>query len=302
MRGSREQAAAWAGAAVCLVLTLFSCAPRGAVGREGLSPAPGAPPRLLWVQGPEGRLRVEDGGRGGIPVVFVHGLGGDRRVWAAQLEHLRKTRRAIALDLRGHGESDPSPDPRGAYAPQGFAEDVEAVANALGLKRFVLVGHSLGGAVVGAYAGDHPGRVAGLLFDDPVGALNQIPRASMESWLEGFSSESYDAYWPVWLGEMLAPAKPEVRDQVLKTFASTTPEAVRAAIMSLSLYDPVPALERYRGPMLTVVTPENTKPFSLHNAVAGLPYRIVQGTSHWIMMDDPTAFNAILDEFLQKLR
>ncbi|MEW6758206.1 MAG: alpha/beta hydrolase, partial [Acidobacteriota bacterium] len=228
-----------------------------------------------------------------------HGLGGDRRVWAAQLEHLRKTRRAVALDLRGHGESDPSRGLLDAYTPQALAEDLEAVANALGLKRFVLVGHSLGGAVVGAYAGRHPDRVAGILFDDSVGALNQIPRASLESWLEGFSGETYDQHWPVWLGEMLAPARPEVREQVLHTFGSTSPEAVREAITSLGRYDPVPALETYRGPMLAVVTPENTKPFSLQNAVQGLPHRVVEGTSHWIMMDAPEAFNSILDEFLE---
>ncbi len=164
------------------------------------------------------------------------------------------------------------------------------------------MGHSLGGAVVGAYAGRHRDRVAGILFDDSVGALNQIPRASMESWLEGFSGDSLDQHWPVWLGEMLAPARPEVREQVLHTFGSASPEAVRKAITSLGRYDPVPALETYRGPGLAVVTLENTKPFSLQNAVPGLPHRIVQGTSHWIMMDDPATFNSILDEFLEGLR
>jgi pimeloyl-ACP methyl ester carboxylesterase len=239
-----------------------------------------------------------DGGREGIPVVFVHGLGGDRRVWAAQLDHLWRTRRAVAIDLRGHGESDPAPELSDGFTMEAFARDVEAVVRALGFRKYVLVGHSMGGAVIGAQAGLHPREVAGLLFVDAVGDLRQIPRPGLASWLEGFSEESYDAYWPAWLGEMLAPAKPEVREQVRNTFAATPQAVVRESVTSIPSYDPIPALTSYGGPMLAVVTPENNRPFSLQNAVPGLPSRVVEGTSHWIMMDSPEAFNAILDEFL----
>lgn len=61
------------------------------------------------IAGPAGILSVDDGGAGGIPVVLLHSFGGSSAQWAAQLEHLRKTRRAVAFDLRGHGLSD-SPD------------------------------------------------------------------------------------------------------------------------------------------------------------------------------------------------
>jgi pimeloyl-ACP methyl ester carboxylesterase len=53
------------------------------------------------------KLFLDDGGTGkGTPLVLIHGLGCDSTVWSAQLEHLRKSRRVLAPDLRGHGKSE----------------------------------------------------------------------------------------------------------------------------------------------------------------------------------------------------
>src|SRR6266508_2399049 len=114
----------------------------------------------LEVEAPAVRLHVDDGGAGGVPVVFVHSFAGSSSHWSAQLVHLRKNRRAVALDLRGHGRSAPPRD--NDYAIDSLAGDVAAVVDRLGLNRFVLVGHSIGGAAAIAYAGAHPERVAGL--------------------------------------------------------------------------------------------------------------------------------------------
>ena len=62
-----------------------------------------------FIDGPQGRIHFEDGGSGSaVPVVFVHGNGANLTQWRAQLDHVRKTRRAVALDLRGMGKSDPA--------------------------------------------------------------------------------------------------------------------------------------------------------------------------------------------------
>ena len=127
-------------------------------------------PRVETVQGPAGVIHVDDGGSGGVPVVFVHSFAGSTAHWKPQLAHLRPSRRAIALDLRGHGMSAaPSGD---EYSVEGFAADIDAAVTTLGLDKFVLVGHSLGGAAALAYAGAHPDRVAGLVL---VGAPGKVP-------------------------------------------------------------------------------------------------------------------------------
>ena len=114
------------------------------------------------IAGPAGSLHVDDGGWGGVPVVLLHSFAGSTRHWASQLDHLRDDRRAIAFDLRGHGESDAPSD--GDYTAEALALDVAAVVDTLKLKRFVLVGHSMGGSAAIAYANAHPDRVAGLVL------------------------------------------------------------------------------------------------------------------------------------------
>ncbi|HVF61612.1 MAG TPA: alpha/beta fold hydrolase [Thermoanaerobaculia bacterium] len=101
------------------------------------------------VNGPAGQLYVDDGGAGGLPVVFVHSYAGSGAHWAAQLAHLRPTRQAVAFDFGGHGRSEAPA--AGDYAVESLAADIAAVVDALGLGRFVLVGHSMGGAAA------HPG-------------------------------------------------------------------------------------------------------------------------------------------------
>ncbi|MHA1964047.1 MAG: alpha/beta fold hydrolase, partial [Candidatus Thorarchaeota archaeon] len=118
-------------------------------------------------------IYIDDGGDGSLPVVFVHSLAGNTQQWSAQLRHIRTTRRGIALDLRGHGQSS-SPE-NDDYAIDSMAQDIQMVIDQLGIQRFILVGHSLGGSVAVAYAGAYPQRVAGLLLVDPSGDSTQMP-------------------------------------------------------------------------------------------------------------------------------
>jgi pimeloyl-ACP methyl ester carboxylesterase len=58
------------------------------------------------IAGPAGALFVDDGGAGGVPVVLLHSLAGNGAQWTPQIAHLRRSVRAIAVDLRGHGRCD----------------------------------------------------------------------------------------------------------------------------------------------------------------------------------------------------
>jgi pimeloyl-ACP methyl ester carboxylesterase len=65
-------------------------------------------------------------------------------------------------------------------------------------------------------------------------------------------------------------------------------------------FDPDPWLRAYHGPILSVVTPYNDQPLSLHRLGKGFPHRVVSDTGHWIQLDAPDELNQIMDEFLEK--
>lgn len=251
---------------------------------------------LARVSGSAGALVVDDGGRGGLPVVFAHSLAGNSSQWKAQLEHLRPNRRAVAFDFRGHGQSEPAKN--GDYSIAGMAEDVAAVVDTLGLERFVLVGHSMGGGVALTYAGAHPDRVAALLLVDPIGDGKQIPANEAKSFLAGFESDYDGMSRKYWTG--VAGPDSAVRERLLADLRATPKEVLLQVLRSVMQFDPEPALARYRGPTLSVVTPSNDQPFSLHRVGKGFPHRVVTGTGHWIQLDKPDELNRLLDEFLEK--
>jgi pimeloyl-ACP methyl ester carboxylesterase len=99
----------------------------------------------------------------GPPVVLLHGLRGHAWVWERAARHLAPPYRLLALEFRGHGDSDWSDE---GYGTARHTADFEAWMDARGLGRVDLVGHSAGGRVAVAYAASHPARVRRLVVVD----------------------------------------------------------------------------------------------------------------------------------------
>src|SRR5260370_186128 len=118
-------------------------------------------------------LRVTEAGSGGVPVVFLHRLCSDRQARQAPREHLRGSRRVVAYDQRGQGESDRAEK----YTLDLLADDLDEVANRLHLEKFWLVGHSMSGAVLSVSAGHQPEKVPGLALVAARGAFSSAPTA-----------------------------------------------------------------------------------------------------------------------------
>jgi pimeloyl-ACP methyl ester carboxylesterase len=114
-----------------------------------------------------GRMRFHylDWGTTGLPpVVFLHGGGLNAHTWDLVCASLKQERHCLALDQRGHGESEWSPEMD--YRIESHVGDIEAFLNALAIRRCVLVGMSLGGVNALAWAGQHSRRLAGLVLID----------------------------------------------------------------------------------------------------------------------------------------
>src|SRR5262245_10922033 len=114
-----------------------------------------------------GRMRfhyLDWGTPGLLPVVLLHGGGLNAHTWDLVCASLRRERHCVALDQRGHGESEWSPQMD--YSTESHVGDLEAFVQTLGFERFVLVGMSLGGVNALAWAGQHSRRLAGLVLVD----------------------------------------------------------------------------------------------------------------------------------------
>jgi pimeloyl-ACP methyl ester carboxylesterase len=246
------------------------------------------------VKGPAGKLALDDGGTGPA-IVFLHSLAGNTGQWAAQLAHVRKSRRGVALDLRGHGRSEPPSD--GQYRIEAQVSDVDAAVEALGLERFALVGHSFGAGVALEYAAARPQRVTHLVVADPIGDGTQTPEAEIRPFLDALDSPAYtetiEGYWSSIAGSDVA-----VLERLLADLRATPRDTVVGGLQAVMAYDPKPALARLRPPTLAVITPANDFPYSMHKLAPGLPHRVIEGTGHWLQIERPAEFNRILDQFL----
>lgn len=119
-------------------------------------------------------IRYEVAGDGPA-VVLVHGITDSSADWSPIDERLAADHTVVSLDLRGHGGSGDAED----YSPLAMTQDVAAVVDTTGVEEPLLIGHSLGGAVVSAYAATAPCRGVvnvdqSLRFSDFGAALGQL--------------------------------------------------------------------------------------------------------------------------------
>ena len=147
----------------------------------------------ILVRSAGGRIFREARGAG-APIVFVHGFSFDARMWEQQFAAFAVTHHAVRYDLRGFGRSDL---PAGPYS---HVEDLQALINALGLEKPLLVGLSLGGNILLEHALRYPGVARGQVLisaglpghawttERPPDAIQRLARergvkAAREAWL-----------------------------------------------------------------------------------------------------------------------
>jgi pimeloyl-ACP methyl ester carboxylesterase len=247
------------------------------------------PARAASVDG----LEIHTSVRGeGPAVIFVHGWTCNESSWDAQVEAFARDYKVVTLDLPGHGKT---PAPRdGVYSMDLFSRAVEAVRQELGEERIVLVGHSMGAVVIRQYALDHPGHVAGLVAVD--GLLDVRPFAATR--FPPMTPESRAAV----IEDMFAPETSEgLRQEIRAMMLSPSHETAMA--VSNTIVDPAIQSDRVIGAPALTVWAGNRDASAFKGTVELLPqWESVQldGTGHFLMMERPEVFHALLRTFLQE--
>jgi pimeloyl-ACP methyl ester carboxylesterase len=239
-----------------------------------------------------------DGGSGGIPILFVPGLGGDHTLFKYQLNHFRKSRRAIAVDLPGHYKSTPLSE--STYSIKKMAATLIKLADLLKIDRFVLVGHSLGGAVITEAARQAPEKVAALIFIDPAGNVFQLPKERKKKMLASLNAPDYKDFMKSWFSSNLSSAKNNTKILVLEALDKVSQETLSGEYRALIEYEPITALKSYSGPMLSINRPKSTGKLSYHKLVPKIELVSLKEISHWFMIDAPDKVNRVMDDFLKR--
>jgi len=258
-------------------------------------------PSIEWVTGSvrstDGvRISYQMAGEGPVSVVFVHGWLCDRGYWKEQLDYFAQDHRVVALDLAGHGDSGLNRD---EWTFPAFGEDVAAVINGLGLQRVILVGHSMGGPVIVEAARIAPRELIGLVAVDSLQDPDApaMPLEAMQAFLAPFEESFSDAVRNLVSAAMFVPeSDPTLKEWIVEDMSSAPPDVGLGALRSNILWPSTTrseALATLRAPVRLI----NSPLFPTDSAAAnryGMDVVIMPGVGHFLMMEDPEAFNALL--------
>lgn len=139
------------------------------------------------------KLRVVDMRPEGVDhtIMFVHGYAGCAETWERQINYFSRDYRVVVPDLRGHGQSDA---PYTAYTMDEIISDLHTVVESLNLpEKFVLVGHSFGGAICTEYANRHPERLSKLIL---IATAGEYPLPRVVHWIYRLPNVFFRPWWP----------------------------------------------------------------------------------------------------------
>lgn len=228
----------------------------------------------------------------GSTIIFVHGWTCNETSWSNQVLAFARKHHVVTLDLPGHGKSEIPP--KGKYSMDLFADAVEAVRVAVHADRVVLVGHSMGAAVIRQYALRHPDHLAGLVAVD--GPLDIRPLTAEPA---NFPPMTFERRQQMVEGMFVPETSKSVRNKIRKMMLGTG--EVTAVGSSGLMFDPAnrsdqiinaPALTIYAGRPLFPIYPA-TKEMLPKWESAQIPE-----TGHFPMMEKPIEFNRLLADFL----
>ena len=258
----------------------------------------GHPERVTAISTELGRIGVAEQGSGGTPIVFLHGVGSDKSVWRPQLAHFGQSRRAVAFDYPGYGDSEPAAN---GTTRDDYAAAILSAMSELGIERAHICGLSLGGVVAIAMHHLAPDSCASLILADSfaahpdgAGIYNRSIAGSTD--LRTMAEARVD----VLLAE---PADANIRAEVVETMARIDPSAYRIGAEAVWLADQRDRARAIAVPTLVLCGAEDkvTPPALSHELVeliAGARYEQIENAGHLSNLERPARFNRIVGEFI----
>jgi 3-oxoadipate enol-lactonase len=243
-----------------------------------------------------------DGPEDAPVVVFSNSLGTTHEMWDAQAAALSGSFRVLRYENRGHGGS---PGPQGPYSIAALGEDVLALLDRLGVRRFSFCGLSIGGTIgmwIGVNAADRLERLMLCCTSACFAPSEQWTQRAVLVRAEGLAP-LVEATMERWFTPELHRSRPETVDRMRETFLSTEPEGYASCCEALAGFDMRGELGAIRAPTLViagaedpVVTPEDAR--AIQAEIAGSRLQTISEARHLPAVERPAELNSALLDHL----
>jgi len=225
-------------------------------------------------------------------LALLHSLAMDHTFWLPVVHHLRDDLDVIAIDARGHGESD---KPSGPYSVELFADDLAAVLEHAQVSFAVVAGASMGGSVSLAFAKRHSTKLAGLALIDTTAhygpdAVDAWEKRGMTAVTEGLSALT-EFQQTRWFSDRFRADNPDVVEQSLRVFLANEPDAYLQSCRMLGQCDMRSALGSLQVPTKIIVGEDDyatpvTMARQLQAGIADSKLLIVDKSRHYTPIEE----------------
>lgn len=241
-----------------------------------------------------------------VALVLLPGPTDSWRSYQPVLDRLPRSLHAVALSMRGHGDSD---KPQTGYRIEDFAADVIAFLDAVGIERAVLTGHSGSCFVARRVALEHPERVAGLILEASPTTLHGHARFHefVESVVSGLEDPLSSDFALSFVSETSSgDVTPELLDQLVDEVLKVPARVWKQMFGGLRDYDDIEGLPRISAPTLLVwgdSDPLISRDIQdqLVGSIPGVELVVYPGAGHAPRWDDPSRFSSDVSTFVAEL-
>ncbi len=246
------------------------------------------------------KLCYDEDGTGEPPILLVHGWCCDHTYLAPQFEHFRREHRTVAVDLRGHGQSD---KPVQEYTIALFADDLAWLCREIGLAKPVVIGHSMGGVIAVELAHRHPDLPAAVVALDAPLAPPPARRERSLRLLEALRGPNYRAAQRDFVAQVLflPTDDPQRKARIVDAMSSAPQHVMASAYAALHEgWDSTVALRACTVPLLSIAAAMPlTDPARLRELCPHAATGQTVGAGHFHQLEVPEQVNAMIDRFLR---
>ncbi len=236
--------------------------------------------------------------RAGLPLlVMIHGAGGSSRIWTKQTKGLSGAVNPFALDLPGHGKTG-----TGAMSDMGdYASWLKEVLVRAFEAPVILMGHSMGGAIVQEAALLYPELLIGIILVATGPRLQVAP-----SFLEGFSSRFEKTVDLVMEYAFASGTDPSIVEEGARAMKEAGPGVVSDDFSACNRFDRRKDVQNIELPCLIICGQEDKlTPVKLsrglNESIRNSRFQVVPSAGHFVMLEKPEMFNGHVRNFIESI-